>query len=51
MGVLVEQLDGYTPLSFLAEVGGYMGLFLGLSLYQLSDFIAFCIDQGQAYYK
>ena len=51
VGRMVEQVDGYTPLSFLAEVGGYLGLFLGLSLYQLADFLAFCIDHCQDYCK
>ena len=27
----------YTPLSLVAEVGGYIGLFLGVSIYQLTD--------------
>ena len=42
---LVEQVDGYTFLSFMAEVGGYMGLFLGMSVYQLAEFIGFCMDK------
>ena len=41
---IIEQVDGYTFLSFLAEVGGYLGLFLGMSIYQLADFIAYCVD-------
>ena len=41
---MIEQVDGYTLLSFLAEVGGYLGLFLGMSIYQVADFIGYCVD-------
>ena len=41
---MIEQVDGYTFLSFLAEVGGYLGLFLGMSIYHLADFISYCMD-------
>ena len=30
----------YDDLSFLAEVGGYVGLFLGVSVYQIADLLA-----------
>ena len=41
---MIEQVDSYTFLSFLAEVGGYLGLFLGMSIYHLADFISYCMD-------
>ena len=34
-----EQVQAYTPLSFFAEVGGYVGLFLGLSVLQLLGYM------------
>ena len=33
---VVEQHETYTLLNFFAEVGGYLGIFTGLSLFNLS---------------
>lgn len=33
----------YTWLNFLAEVGGYIGLFLGMSLFHAADLVDFLI--------
>ena len=38
---VVEQFWSYTFLQYIAEVGGYVGLFLGYSLLQLGDVIQF----------
>ena len=31
--IFMKQTEGYSSLSLLAEIGGYVGLFLGLSIY------------------
>ena len=39
----VEQLRSYTLSSFVADIGGQMGLFLGASLITLSEFLEFIV--------
>ena len=34
---VVEEYLTYTMLSYIAEIGGYVGLFLGFSVYQVTD--------------
>ena len=36
--VISEEIFLYSILSMIAEVGGYVGLFLGVSVYQLTEF-------------
>ena len=36
---VIEQYNAYSFLSFFAEFGGYLGLFLGLSIYHINYFI------------
>ena len=40
----VEQYMSYPALTYFAELGGYAGVFLGLSLLQLSDLILYLIS-------
>ena len=35
-----EELTLYTPLSLFAEIGGYMGLLLGMSLWNFASWIS-----------
>jgi len=34
----------YSPLSMIAEIGGYVGLLIGISLFNLTDFLNFVIN-------
>ena len=36
---IIKQFEAYPVLTFLAEFGGYLGLFTGLSLYTLSSIV------------
>ena len=38
---VMEQYRSYPLLSYCAELGGYAGVFLGLSMLQLSDFFLY----------
>ena len=40
-----EEYYLYTPLSLIAEVGGYVGLFLGVSFHQIKDLFNFFISK------
>ena len=40
-----ETIYTYTALDLFAAVGGYMGLFLGYSIFQLSDLISFIFQK------
>ena len=37
-----EQFWAYTFLAYIAECGGFVGLFLGYSLLQIEDLLNFC---------
>ena len=39
-----EELPIYTALSFISDVGGILGLFLGLSFWSAYDFVEMLID-------
>ncbi len=39
-----EEYVLYSPLSMLAEIGGYVGLLMGVSLFKLVDVNNFCLD-------
>ena len=41
----VTSYYDYTELSFIAEVGGYIGLFLGFSLYHITDAIKYVLSK------
>ena len=37
-----EQFWAYTFLAYIAECGGFVGLFLGYSLLQIEDLVTLC---------
>ena len=41
----VTSYYDYTELSSIAEVGGYIGLFLGFSLYHITDAIKYVLSK------
>ena len=41
----------YDDLSFIAEIGGYVGLFLGASIYQTADLFQFITGVLQKLFK
>ena len=41
----------YDDLSFIAEIGGYVGLFLGASIYQIADLIGIIMRKIMIFYK
>ena len=41
----------YTTLSLIAEVGGYVGLFLGYAIIQVSEVFDYFVYQGIFYFK
>ena len=40
----------YTELSLIAEIGGYVGLFLGVSVNQVIDLMDFMVVKFQLFY-
>ena len=46
-----EELYLYTSLSLFAEIGGYMGLLLGVSLFNVAGLFSDVIDKKIAKYK
>ena len=46
-----EEVFLYTGLSLIAEVGGYVGLFLGVSINQISTLLEMLFDRYAARYK
>ena len=45
---VTEQFWSYGFMAYIAENGGFVGLFLGYSLLQLEELIAFCSTKFQA---
>ena len=41
---VTKTFNSYTELELLAELGGYIGLFLGISVNNLSDLIKHIVD-------
>ena len=46
-----ETVAYYDDLSFVAEIGGYVGLFLGASIYQTADLFQFITGVLQKLFK
>ena len=42
---VIKAYYAYPELSFIAEVGGYVGLFLGFSIYQITDGVNFVLGK------
>ena len=38
--IKVEELPRYTVISFISDVGGILGIFLGVSFWSIYDFVA-----------
>ena len=43
--IISEEKSLYTPLSLFAEIGGYVGLLLGVSLWNLAELITQLISR------
>ena len=45
----ITNYYSYDSLSFIAEIGGYVGLFLGYSFFQITDLFSFLIRKLRIY--
>ena len=43
--VVAEQVWEYGFMAYIAETGGFVGLFLGWSLLQMEELIVFCLNR------
>ena len=48
---VVKSYQLYSMLSLLAEIGGYCGLFLGVSFNQITKITSYLLDWIQKYYN
>ena len=46
---VVKSYYAYSGLSLIAEIGGYIGLFLGVSINQITNLILFIKEMVQKY--
>ena len=44
---VTRSFFAYTPLAFFAEIGGYLGLFIGYSLVSLADLGSWIVEKGK----
>ena len=42
---VTRSFFAYTPLAFFAEIGGYLGLFIGYSLVSVADIFSLILEQ------